>query len=222
MFTGLIETVGRVHRVEKRDSAVRLSVSTNEDILRALQLGDSIAVDGVCLTVTRWNQATFEVDVSSETVMHTTIGAYEIGRVVNLERALQLGDRLGGHIVTGHIDGLATLMHHEAVGPTRRLTFQATPELMVLIVRKGSVTIDGISLTVNRCDAMSFDVVLVPHTQTHVTLTRKPLGSKVNIETDIIGKYVQRLMSNSEPIKNSTIGRKPVTLDFLKQTGFAK
>ncbi|MEE2788781.1 MAG: riboflavin synthase [Myxococcota bacterium] len=220
MFTGLIETIGRVKRITRQEGACKLEVQTDSALPKSLSLGESVAVDGVCLTVTAWDADAFQVDVSPETLSMTTIGQYKKGRSVNVERALRVGDRLGGHFVTGHVDGPGTIARYHDIGSTRLMTLNASEALMELVVLKGSITIDGISLTVNRCDDASFDVVLVPHTQGEVTLSKKNIGDVVNLETDLIGKYVRRLLHGRGTSHYG--GPHTLTLDFLKQTGFAK
>ncbi len=178
-----------------------------------IKLGDSIAVDGACLTVTSIQPQGFSVDVSSETLQRTTLGKRRAGDRVNLERALRLCDRLGGHLVSGHIDGLAVLSAREKSGEFIRLVFSAPEQLLKYIIEKGSVAIDGISLTVNTVTGRDFSVMIIPHTLEKTTLAGKGPGDQVNIENDLIGKYVEKLMG-----KRDADGG--ITLDFLAKHNF--
>lgn len=194
MFTGLIETVGRVTAFEKRGAAAVLTVSASLPGTE-IAIGDSIAVNGACLTVTAQREGVLAFDVSPETLSATTIGNLRIGGKVNLERALRLGDRMGGHIVTGHIDGIGRLSRMSETSGNHVLDFTLPPGHVRYLITKGSVTIDGISLTVNTVSADGFSVNIIPHTFATTTLSRLKAGDPVNIETDIIGKYVERLTS---------------------------
>jgi riboflavin synthase len=191
---------------------MELSISCGLPVAE-IQLGDSIAVDGACLTVTAMQGLGFSVDVSSETLQRTTLGKRRAGGRVNLERALRLGDRLGGHIVSGHIDGIAVLSAREQTGEFTRLVFSAPEQLLKYIIEKGSVAIDGISLTVNTVTGRDFSVMIIPHTLEKTTLAGKAAGDQVNIENDLIGKYVEKLMG-----KRDADGG--ITLDFLAKHNF--
>jgi riboflavin synthase len=175
--------------------------------------GDSIAVDGACLTVTSIQPQGFSVDVSSETLQRTTLGRKRAGDRVNLERALRLGDRLGGHLVSGHIDGLGVLGTREKSGEFIRLVFGAPEQLLKYIIEKGSVAIDGISLTVNSVTGRDFSVMIIPHTLEKTTLAGKGPGDQVNVENDLIGKYVEKLLGK----RDADTG---ITLDFLAKHNF--
>lgn len=192
MFTGLIESVGRVTACDRRGAAAVLSVSTTLP-LQEIAIGDSVAVNGACLTVTAKREAALSFDVSPESLASTTIGSLRSGQSVNLERALRLGDRMGGHIVTGHIDCIGKLARSSETSGNRGLEFSLPPEHARYLVTKGSVAINGISLTVNTVAAGGFSVNIIPLTQTATTLNTLKTGDEVNIETDIIGKYVERL-----------------------------
>ena len=194
MFTGLIEAVGRVTACERRGAAALLSVTTALP-LSEIAIGDSVAVNGACLTVTALREAALTFDVSPETLATTTIASLRSGQSVNLERALRLGDRLGGHIVTGHIDCLGKLARSSVTSGNRVLEFTISPESARYLINKGSVAINGISLTVNRVTTDGFSVNIIPLTQLSTTLDTLKVGDDVNIETDIIGKYVERLAS---------------------------
>ena len=192
MFTGLIETVGRVRSCERRGAAAVLTVASSLP-LPEIAIGDSVAVNGACLTVTAKHAGALTFDVSPESLTSTTIGSLRSGHNVNLERALRLGDRMGGHIVTGHIDCIGKLAKSSESAGNRILEFSLPADQTRYLVTKGSVAINGISLTVNTVSSGGFSVNIIPLTQTSTTLTALKIGDDVNIETDIIGKYVERL-----------------------------
>lgn len=213
MFTGLIEDLGSA--VEWRKGADRLQLVISTALpMPTFQLGESIAVNGVCLTVVEFGGGRFVADVSPETWRRTTLEQLKSGQPVNLERALQLSSRLGGHLVSGHVDGLATVTRREEQSNAVTFAFRLAPELIRLVVEKGSITIDGISLTVNSVSDTEFTVMIIPHTLKETTLQHRRVGDKVNIETDLIGKYVARLLGTG----NSS--EKRVDLDFLARHGF--
>jgi riboflavin synthase len=194
MFTGIIMDVGRVRRVAPGGDA-RLEIETALE-LGSIALGASIACSGPCLTVTGKGAGWFAVTVSAETVSRTTLGAWQPGTPVNLERALRLGDELGGHLVTGHIDGIATLLQEGPEGDSRRWVVEAPPELARFIASKGSVALDGVSLTVNEVEGSRFGVNLIPHTLTHTTFGSMRAGARLNLEIDLLARYLQRLVDN--------------------------
>jgi riboflavin synthase len=212
MFTGLIESVGRVTACERRGAAAVLTVATTLPVAE-IAIGDSVAVDGACLTVTAKRDAALTFDVSPETLVSTTIGSLRSGHSVNLERALRLGDRMGGHIVTGHIDCIGKLALTSETSGNRVLDFSLPTEQARYLITKGSVAINGISLTVNTVTAAGFSVNIIPLTQTSTTLTSLKIGDAVNIETDIIGKYVQRL---TQPWSNAG----GLSIKTLAENGF--
>lgn len=189
MFTGIVEAVGRVESIIPE--TLRIAAAT---IVTDCQLGDSIAVNGVCLTVTEFDASGFSVGISPETQRRTNLGDLHAGDGVNLERALRPDSRLGGHIVQGHIEGTATVRSVAADGDALLLWFEAPPDLVRLIVPKGFIAIDGISLTVIEAPETRFSITLVAYSQDHVTLSRRRPGERVNLETDIIGRYVERLL----------------------------
>ena len=192
MFTGIIQAVGAVRSTARSGAGARLHV---ECPFAALQLGESVAVDGVCLTVTSVTDGGFTADASAETLARTTLGVRGPGTRVNLERALAVGDRLGGHIVSGHVDGVGELVAREAVGDAERFTFRAAPEVLRFVAEKGSITVDGVSLTVNGVAGERFDVMLVPFTQSATTLGVRRAGDRVNLEVDVIARYVARALA---------------------------
>lgn len=197
MFTGLIEKTGTIDRLTPKGPGVELVVRTSSHLVAELSLGESVAVDGACLTVTKFGGERFTVDASAETMNLTTLGQRRIGDQVHLERALRLGDRLGGHWVTGHIDGVGSLRSKSPLGEAIQLWFDAPSSIAKYLVKKGSIAIDGASLTVNELDEKGFSIVLIPHTQSILRLSQKKVGATVNLESDILGKYVEKLLSSN-------------------------
>lgn len=194
MFTGLIEACGTLRRVERRGLGATLVIEGPAALVAELTLGESVACDGACLTVTQFGGVSFTVDASAETLARTTLGERRPGDRLHLERALRVGDRLGGHIVAGHVDATGTVRTRRPLGRSIAMAFDAPEPVSRYLVSKGSIAIDGVSLTVNTVDPRGFDVVLIPHTQGVVHLADKAVGARVNLEADIIGKYVERLM----------------------------
>ena len=216
MFTGIIEEVGTVRKIGGGTLAIDAAKVT-EDV----HLGDSIAVNGVCLTVTSFDREHFEADVMPETVRRTSLAELRKGSPVNLERALTLASRLGGHIVSGHIDGVGTVAGLRQEGNALLLTVAAAPALLRGIVEKGSVALDGISLTVAAVTEETFTVSLIPHTREVTNLRAKRTGSRLNIETDIIGKYVEKLMTAKDTgHAEAADGRSGITPELLARYGF--
>lgn len=195
MFTGIITATGTIARVQRLPQGARVAIDAAWDEA-TYELGESIAVDGCCLTVVAFEGSVFEAEASQETLDVTTLGARGVGARVNLEKAMRMGDRLGGHMVSGHVDGTGTLHAVEAVGDCFRTVFSAPKELLRYLIPKGSVTVDGISLTVNSFDdaAGTFEVMIVPHTRSHTALGDRQPGDGVNLEADLLGKYVERLL----------------------------
>lgn len=194
MFTGIVVDVGQVARREERDGDTRLTVRPQRLALDALRLGDSISVQGCCLTVAARGAGDFSADVSRETLALTTLGELAVGAAVNLEPALRAGDALGGHLVSGHIDGRGAVSSVGRDARSQRLTISAPAALMRYISRKGSITVDGVSLTVNEIGDTSFGVNIIPHTQAVTTLGALGVGSAVNLEVDQLARYLERLL----------------------------
>jgi len=193
MFSGIIADVGTVTSAQDREGGLRLSVSTEDLGMEDVSLGDSIAVNGICLTVVKLENKTFTVDVSRET-LDCTVGLDKQGKLVNLEKALRLSDRLGGHLVSGHVDGVGEVVAFNDIGESWRLIVRAPQPLAKYIAVKGSITIDGVSLTVNHVSGAEFEVNLIPHTLAVTTLNQLSTGTKVNLEIDLIARYVERMM----------------------------
>ena len=216
MFTGIVEEVGEITGLRQSATSTVLGVRA-KTVLGGTKLGDSIAVNGVCLTVVRLTGDGFEGDVMPETMRRTNLGALKPKSRVNLERAMAADGRFGGHIVAGHVDGTGTITDLSPEGNAVWVTVSAAPEILRYIVEKGSITIDGISLTVAYVDNTCFKVSIIPHTGQETTLlTRKP-GYIVNLECDIVGKYIEKLMKPAEIPQQQTSG---LTVDFLAGNGF--
>lgn len=213
MFTGLIEDLGTLIELRRSGEAASVAIATALPMTE-LRLGESIAVNGVCLTVTSFGSGRVIADVSPETLEKSTLATLNRGARVNLERALRLSDRLGGHLVTGHVDGQAQIVERVRQGNAWRFAFQCDPAMARLLVAKGSVAIDGISLTVNEALDDRFSVMIIPHTLEQTTLAGRQVADRVNIETDLIGKYVARLLGAGD---TAPCG---VTLDLLAKSGF--
>ena len=216
MFTGIIEEIGSVVRVTRGAKSSRLRISTRE-LLEGTQIGDSICTCGVCLTVALMEGSCFEADVMAETMRRTKLGSLTIGSKVNLERAMRLDGRFGGHIVSGHIDGTGVIQSVTKEENAVWLAIGAESKLLRYIVEKGSVAIDGISLTVSEVDESGFKVSLIPHTGKETTLLSQKIGDKVNLECDIVGKYVEKLFAQplGQREKSGTL-----TESFLQENGF--
>lgn len=194
MFTGLVAELGTVQRLARQGNSYHLTVGAKK-VLENLRIGDSVAVNGACLTVVRMDDSGFTADVMPETVRLTNIGSLQPGSRVNLERTLRLCDGLDGHIVSGHVEGLGTISEQRPEGIAVVVTISTPPELLKYIIKKGSIAIDGISLTVTEVTDTSFSVSLIPHTAKETTLGLKKVGDSVNLETDILGKYVERMLT---------------------------
>lgn len=197
MFTGIIQDVGRIARIEREGMQAHFSIETALDTCN-WHTGDSVAVDGCCLTATAVRNGSFDVTLSQETLSLTMFATASKGRRVNLEPALRMGDALGGHMVSGHVDGMGRLESIEEDGEHRSMRFLLPPDLLRYVVHKGSVAVNGVSLTVNLADDRGFTVNLIPHTLRHTNLGDLQAGDAVNIETDLLGRYVERLMSQRD------------------------
>lgn len=212
MFTGLIEEMGAVKSIKKRAGSMELTIS-GKKVIENVRKGDSVSVNGVCLTVTS-NQlpvTSFKVDVSPETIKKTNLGSLRIGEKVNLEKALKVGERLGGHFVTGHIDGVGTIKKKVKEGNTFLFGIEALEEIMDYVIPKGSITVDGISLTIVDFSKNRFNVSIISHTLEVTTLGFKKAGNKVNLEADILCKYVSKVLATKKG---------GITQDFLKKYGY--
>lgn len=212
MFTGIVEDMGTIVQVEKRSGSVLMTISHSAR-LDDLKEGDSVAVDGVCLTITRTDGRSFSVEASAETVGTTTLGAKKAKHTVHLERALTFAGRLGGHLVTGHVDELGKVVALVPEGRSLKMTFQVSDKSVRYLVEKGSVAVDGVSLTVNEVRGNRFTVNLISHTAAHTALASRKVGEAVNVETDIIGKYLERIMGQAS---NSRLDAR-----FLAEHGFS-
>lgn len=215
MFTGIIEEIGVLRDVRKGKDSAQLVIGA-EKVPAGIRVGDSVAVNGVCLTAVRYTSREFTVDVMAETLNKTNLRALKIGDGVNLERALRVGDRLGGHLVSGHIDGVGEIISLERHDIALILTVKASSEVMRYIIKKGSVAVDGVSLTVADFSSDRFRVSLIPHTAHLTVLGVKKVGDTVNLEGDIIGKYVEKLMGFN---KGNAAGS-GLNMDFLAEHGF--
>ena len=214
MFTGIIEEIGTVKNIQRNGSNSFIVIEVKK-VLEDVHLGDSIAVNGVCLTVTKTDGSIFQADVMNETLSRSSLGELRQGSKVNLERAMAANGRFGGHIVSGHIDGTGTITDIVNDGIAIWYTISANADIMRYIVEKGSIAIDGISLTVARVTDRDFSVSVIPHTAEMTILSTKSKGERVNLENDIIGKYVEKLMKPAEKSQNSGID-----MSFLSKNGF--
>ncbi|QJA06113.1 riboflavin synthase [Thermosulfurimonas marina] len=211
MFTGLVEGLGRVEDLRREGEGALLLIAPPFPA-EELSLGESVAVNGACLTVTRIHSGAFEVMVSPETLSRTTLGDLHRGDPVNLERALRLSDRLGGHLVTGHVDGVGRVLERRETGEFLFLRLEAPEEVARYLVEKGSVAVDGVSLTVNRVSGRTFELAIIPHTARLTTLGLRRPGDRVNLEADLIAKYVEKFLS---PYR-----QRDLSLEFLREKGF--
>lgn len=196
MFSGIVEEMGAIQSIEKGLAGAKFSILATV-ILDDLEVGDSVSVSGACLTATRIEGQSFLVDVSMETLNCTNLGTIAVGTPLNLERAMKLNARMGGHLVTGHVDGIGILRAREQEGNAISLTVEASEDIMRYCIPKGSITIDGISLTINSVTDHSFSVSIIPHTAKVTTIGLKQIGDSVNLESDMIGKFVERLLQAS-------------------------
>jgi riboflavin synthase len=219
MFTGIIEGLGAITAVRPAGSGKRLAVAADFD-LSGTRVGDSISVSGACLTAVAIAGRQFEVDVSPETLARTTLGSVRVGERVNLERALRLSDRIDGHLVSGHTDGTGTIDTRKAAGNAVIVTVAVAEALTRYMIVKGSVAVDGVSLTINRLDPDRFSASIIPHTAALTTIGLKQTGERVNIEVDLIGKYVEKFLTN-QPGRSAT-PLSGVSMELLAKAGYVK
>lgn len=212
MFTGLIQEIGTIKSIKHNTESLVLTITANK-VLADIKIGDSIAVNGACQTVIQNDATSFTVFTSAETLSVTTFPSFKIGNIVNLERTLRLCDRLDGHMVSGHIDGIATVRSKNKIGDSYEFIFEAENNICKQIVKKGSVTIDGISLTVADISSSLFKVAIIPHTYENTNLHTLSVGDNVNIETDIIAKYIEKYLSSND-------NRSNIDMNFLERNGF--
>lgn len=220
MFTGIIESIGTISAAEKKAGDLRLTISTGKLDMSDVQLGDSIAVNGVCLTAVELDQSGFFVaDVSNETIQHSATGKLQQGSEVNLEKALTPTTRLGGHLVSGHVDGVGEVISRTDDARSVRFVIKAPDELAKYIAHKGSITVDGISLTVNKVDGAEFELNIVPHTLQETIIRNYMPGTEVNLEVDLIARYLERLLLGEKAAEKKSDG---ISMSFLAENGFIK
>jgi len=215
MFTGIIQASGNIHTLQAQGGDVRLAINVGKLDMSDVVLGDSIAVNGVCLTVIKLGTQFFEADVSNETLSLTSLGGLSSGSEVNLEKALTLSTRLGGHLVSGHVDGLGEVVQRYDDGRSVRFHIKAPDEIAKYIAEKGSITVDGVSLTVNKVTGSVFELNIVPHTIQETIIKHYTVGSRVNLEVDVIARYLERLLGAGEVSGG-------ITKAFLAENGFLK
>ena len=215
MFTGIIEEIGEVSRLQKREKSFKISIRASL-ILEDMKLGDSISTNGLCLTVSEFNQKEFTADIMPESLNRSNLGTLNVGAKVNLERAMPLNGRFGGHIVSGHIDGVGQILEVKKEENAIWYEIKTSINLMRYIVEKGSITIDGISLTVARVKSKSFSVSVIPHTLKETIKKKKKVGDTVNLENDILGKYIEKLWGDS----SSSMKESSLTKEKLFNNGF--
>ncbi len=212
MFTGIVKAMGTISAIERRGGDVRLSVRAADMPFADYEVGESIAVNGVCLTAVALREDGFDTDVSVETLDVTALGKLGVGDPVNLEASLAIGDRLGGHLVSGHVDCMGTVTQRSADARSVRLSIEIPSEFARYVAKKGSVTVDGVSLTINEVKAGSFEVNIIPHTAEATIIGRYAVGSVVNIEVDVLARYIERLMTKDDD---------GLSKDFLREHGYA-
>ncbi len=217
MFTGIIQSVGTIRSVEMRGADALYVIGTGDLDMSDVELGDSIACQGVCLTAIKFGDDFYTADVSGETLSRTTFGHLKAGALVNLEKSVTPTTRLGGHMVSGHVDGIGKVLDRSSDGRSERFVIEVPAELAKYIAEKGSITVDGISLTVNGVEGQKFDLNIVPHTLQVTTMGNLQSGSEINLEVDVVARYLERLMLGD---KAATTGG--ITEGFLKEHGFAK
>lgn len=218
MFTGIVQAVGKIASIEFKGGDARLRVDTGRLDMSNVNTGDSIAVSGICLTVVEHSASGFSADVSGETLSRTTLAGFRPSDAVNLEKALTLGTPLGGHLVSGHVDGVGKVISREPEGRSVQFRFQAPDVLARYIAEKGSICVDGVSLTVNAVNGAKFDVNIVPHTLAETTLDNLRPDSKVNLEVDLLARYLERLILGEGAVQDSS----GITRNFLARHGYIK
>ena len=215
MFTGIIEEMGAITVLKKTLLGTRLTILASA-VMGDLKIGDSVSVDGICLTVVSRSERDFSVEVSPETLSVTTLGSFAVGLPVNLERAMRLNERIGGHLVAGHVDGVGVIRSRHQDSNAIVFTIGAPPEILRYCVAKGSITVDGISLTINDVSEKGFSVAIIPHTAKATTIGLKQVSDPVNLESDLIGKYVERLLQERGQLPKPTIS---IDKDYLQKRG---
>ncbi|WP_456406364.1 riboflavin synthase [Thiolapillus sp.] len=218
MFTGIIQAIGNITSIKDQGGDIRLGIHTGKLDLSDVELGDSIAVNGVCLTAVELPGDGFVADVSRETLSLTSLGNLTSGSPVNLEKALTLATRLGGHLVSGHVDGLGTVVSRQEDARSVRFVIEAPADLAKYIVHKGSITVDGTSLTVNGVDGARFELNIVPHTLQETIMGSYQAGTEVNLEVDLVARYLERLLLGDKAAESGAVG---LTLETLAKAGFA-
>lgn len=216
MFTGLIEEIGTINSIKKGNISLQITINSTK-VIEDIKIGDSIATNGICLTVTKFTRDTFTVDIMPETLSVSSLANLSNGDNVNLERALSLGDRLGGHMVSGHIDGTGTIEDFKSEDNAKIITISASNDLLKYIIYKGSIAIDGVSLTVFYVDQSVFKVSIIPHTANVTTLLDKSTADKVNLECDVIGKYIEKLLLSNNTNNTS---KNHISMSLLNDNGF--
>ena len=219
MFTGIIESVGHIQTMEAKGTDMRVTINTGKLDMADVQLGDSIATNGVCLTVVDFSSSHYVADVSMETIKRTGFADYKSGKSVNLEKALMATSRLGGHIVSGHVDGVGEIVSVDDDGQTWELWVKAPDTLAKYIAEKGSITVDGVSLTVNDIDGAKFKLTLVPHTLKETIIQFYQAGTKVNLEVDVIARYLERLMLGDKAAETHS---SDISMSFLAENGYLR
>ena len=215
MFTGIVEEMGGITVMNKSLSGAKLTILAST-VMSDLKIGDSVSVNGICLTVVSRSERDFSVEVSPETLSVTTLGSFAVGMPVNLERAMKLNERIGGHLVAGHVDGVGMIRSRQQDANAIVFTIVAPPEILRYCVPKGSITVDGISLTINAVSEQGFSVAIIPHTAKVTILGLKQVNDTVNLESDLIGKYVERLLQERSQLAKPTIS---IDTEFLQKRG---
>lgn len=220
MFTGIIEAVGQIHSLQPKGDDIRLTVKVNQLDMSDVALGDSISTNGVCLTVVDFSDDYYSVDVSPETIKRSGFAGYQAGDDVNLEKAMQANARLGGHIVSGHVDGVGEIVTIKPIDRWLEVWIKAPDNLAKYLAEKGSITVDGVSLTVNDVNGATFMLTLIPHTMQETIFRNYKIGSKVNLEVDIIARYLERLMLGDNAAKSGI--KQDISMEFLAKHGYMK